>query len=178
MIEKIVNEIIIASRIMKTNSVSAIAGEIGYQPILILNALFAGERSGKWVYVKKKDIIKISEDVEVDQLVVTDALIESRETVEEFITNENGIEVDLTIDELRGFIPMLPELHLKIAIETSKLLTTYELADPKDKDSVYTFVTLKENAFNKWGEKQFDQSKSKVTKIAKKLARKEAKQAK
>src|SRR4051812_22928028 len=130
MIDKIVNEIMIASQIMKTNSVSTIANDLGYQPILIMNALFKGERDGKWVYVKKKDLIKISEDVEIESLVITDGLIESRDTVEEFMANENSIEVDMTFEELHKFIPMLPELHLKIALFTSKKLYEYEYADP------------------------------------------------
>lgn len=176
MTDKIANELIIASKLMKTNVVSEIASEIGYQPILILNALFAGERSGKFVYVKKKDIIKVSEDVELEHLVITDGLAEAREIIEEFITNENGLEVDMTIDELRSFIPSLPEVHLKVAVFTSKFLTTYELSDPKDKESVYEFVTLKENADKQWGTKQFDESKSKVSKLARKAERKATKQ--
>ena len=176
MIDRIINEIIIASRIMKTNSVSTIASDLGYQPILIINALFKGERDGKWVYLKKKDIIKISEDVAVDSLVVTDGLIESREMIEEFIANENSIEVDMSFDELRGFIPMLPELHLKIALYTSDKIYEYEYADPKDKDSVYKFYTLAENKDKLWGAKQFNEDKSLANKAARKIARKAAKQ--
>lgn len=175
MIDKIANELIIASVLMKTNVVSEIASEIGYQPILILNALFKGERDGKFVYIKKKDIIKISPDVAVDSLGVTGGITESREMIEEFIANENSIEVDLAFEELRGFIPMLPELHLKIALFTSRKLGSYEVAEPKDKKSVYTFYSLKENVDKRWGEKQFDASKSLATKVAKKAARKDAK---
>lgn len=168
MIDNITNEIILASQILKTNKLSRIAEELGYQPILILNALFAGERKGKFVYVKKKDIIKIHPDVELDHLVPTDGLVESRQQIEEFIANENSLEVDMSFDELRGFMPMLPELHMRLAIHTSQKLVTYELVDPKDKDSVYIFITLKENADKQWGKKQFDASKSKAKKHAEK----------
>ncbi len=161
MVDKIVNEIIIASQIMKTNSVSRIASELGYQPILIMNALFEGERQGKFVYVKKRDIIKIHESVEIELLTPTEGIEDSREMVELFIANENSIEVDMSFEELRGFIPMLPELHLKIALYTSKKLAHYDIADPKDKESVYTFYTLKENLDKKWGKKQFVEKKKK-----------------
>lgn len=174
MIDKIVNEIIIASVIMKTNNLSAIAEQLGYQPILILNALFQGERDGKLLYIKKRDLIKIHEDVEVEKLAITEDLIASRDQIELFIANENGIEVDLAFEELRGFIPMLPELHLKIALYTSDKLAHYEIADPKDKESVYTFYTLKENADKYWGQKQFDAKKSLPSKVAKKAQRKAA----
>lgn len=171
MIDRIANEIIVASVIMKTNNLSAIASDLGYQPMLILNALFQAERDGKLTYIKKKDLIKIHEDVEIDSLVMTDGLIESREQIEMFIANENSIEVDMSFDELRGFLPMLPELHMKIALYTSRKLASYEFADPKDKDSVYTFYTLKENADKFWGAKQFSIDKSKARKLADKVAR-------
>lgn len=169
MLDQIANEIILASVELKTNVVSKIASNLGYQPILIMNALSVGEKSGKFVYVKKKDIIKISEDVELDALSVTDGLAESRVMIEIFIANQNAIEVDMTTDELHGFVPNLPPVHLSIAIRTSPLLTTYDIADPKDKDSVYTFVTLKDNLDKKFGQKQFDETKpSKFAKTGKK----------
>ena len=168
MIDNITNEIILASQILKTNKLSRIAEELGYQPILILNALFAGESNGKLQYVKKKDIIKIDPDIAYESLLPTEGLVESREQIEEFIANENGLEVDMSFDELRSFMPMLPELHMRLAIHTSQKLATYELADPKDKDSVYMFITLKENADKRWGKKQFDASKSKAKKHAEK----------
>jgi len=159
MIDYIANEIILASQELHTNNLSTIASELGYQPILIMNAVFAAEKSGKFVYVKKKDIIKISEDVDLDSLVVTEGLIESRDQIEMFIANQNVLEVDLSTDELRGFIPMLPEVQMKVAIRSSKRLATYDITDPKDRDSTYTFVTLKENLDRRFGEKQFDESK-------------------
>lgn len=171
MIDRIANEIIIASQIKHTNNLSVIASELGYQPMLILNALFQAERDGKLQYIKKKDTIKIHEDVEVDALAVTDGLAESREQIEMFVANENGIETDMSFEELRQFLPMLPELHMQIALRTSKKLASYQITDPKDKDSVYTFYTLKENEGKRWGEKQFDVKKSKVTKLAKKVAK-------
>jgi len=164
MIDKIANELIIASVIERTNQVQVLAEKIGYQPIVILNALARGEKADKLVYVRKKNIIKINKDVEVGLLAITEYLGESRDMIEEFITNQNAREVDISFEELRTFIPMLPELHLKIALYTSKLLGSYEVADPVDKESVYTFYSLKENVKNRWGEKQFDKKQSIVSK--------------
>jgi len=164
MIDKIANELIIASVIERTNQVQVLAEKIGYQPIVILNALARGEKADKLVYVRKKNIIKINKDVEVGLLAITEYLGESRDMIEEFITNQNAREVDISFEELRTFIPMLPELHLKIALYTSKLLGSYEVADPVDKESVYTFYSLKENVSKRWGEKQFDKKQSIVSK--------------
>lgn len=177
MIDNIVNEIIIASYLLKTNNVNVIASELGYQPILIINALFKGERDGKFVYIKKKQILNISEDVQIEALAVTEGVLENLAVIEEFIANENSIETDMSMDELRTFIPQCPELHIKIGLFVSDKLATYEYADPKDKESVYTFITLKENKDKVWGAKQFDPSKSLASKAAKKAARKAEKQA-
>lgn len=159
MIDQIANEMLIAAEITKSNSVKTIAEGLGYQPILLMNALFKGERDGKFVYVKKKDIIRIPEGIDYKNLAITEGLAESRGVIEDFIANENGLETDLSIDELRMFIPNVPELHVKIAIHTSDKLATYEITDPKDKESTYTFVTLKENVDKRFGLKQFDETK-------------------
>lgn len=162
LIDQIANELIIASQIEHTNEVSKLAEKLGYQPILIMNALYAGEKTGKFKFIAKKDIIKIDGDVTVADLAVTDGLSDSREQVELFIANLNDLEKDIWVDELHhSFIPGLAELHLKIAIYTSPKLTTYELSDPKDKESKYEFVTLVENADKQFGKKQFDYSKKK-----------------
>lgn len=162
MVDEIANELIIASQVEHTNQVSKLAEKLGYQPILIMNALYAGEKVGKFTFVPKKDIIKIDGDVDIANLAVTTGLSESREQVEQFIANINEEEKDMWIDELHhSFIPGLPETHLKIVVFTSPKLATYKLTDPKDKESTYEFVTLKENAAKQFGKKQFDTSKKK-----------------
>lgn len=168
MIDRIANEMIIASHLKKTNQVAPVAEQLGYQPMLILNALYEGEKAGKLTYITKKNIFNVDKDVNVEALLVTDQVAEVREQVEIFMTHQNASEVDMTVDELRSFLPMFPELHMEIALFTSKVLATYELSDPKDKKSVYTFVTLKENEGKFWGKKQFDASKSLVKKHSKK----------
>jgi len=159
MIDQIANEIILSSLLLHTNSVARIAENLGYQPILIMNALYAGERDSKFTYVKKKDIINLSEGIETSHLMITSGLRESQDQIETFITNQNRLQTDLTIEELHAFIPNLPEFHLKLAISSSRELATYEISDPKDKKSVYTFVTLKINEARKFGQKQFDATK-------------------
>lgn len=154
-VDQIANEMVIASLVEHTNNVSKLASELGYKPILIMNALYKGELFKKFKYDSKKDIITISEDLEVEKLAVTESLSDLRAQVEEFIGNMNALEKDMTVDELRMFIPGTPELHVRMSIYTSEKLVTYDLKDPKDKKSVYTFVTLKENADKQYGKKQF-----------------------
>lgn len=168
MIDRIANEIMLASRIMHTNNISAIAGELGYKPMLLINALYFGTESGKFVYDKKKDIITIDPEVVVEQLEVTEGLQELREQIEIFVGYLNGDEKDMSLEEL---VVMLgnstPKLHCQIATATSQKLTAYQLLDPKDKQSEYTFYTLNENKDKLWGQKQFSTADSKAAKRAK-----------
>lgn len=156
MIDQITNELILASVIKKTNKVSTIAGEIGYKPMLIINALYRGQETGKLKYSQKKDIFTIHDDVELEHLTTTEGINEVREQLELFARYMAETEQDVSVEELQmKFLPGTPELHIRIAVYSSKVLTSYEVADPKDRESVYTFVTLKENADKQWGMKQF-----------------------
>lgn len=178
MIDQLANELIITSHLLGTNNIDLIGQEIGYRPLLITNGLYRGQEAGKFVWDKKKNIIVISEDVAVEELDVTEGIRELAEQIEIFITYlNNDTQTDMTLEEMMMFLGGTPTLHIRMAAFVSPKLTTYDIADPKDKESVYTFVTLKENAEQEFGRKQFDASKAKVSKRAKKTARKESKQA-
>lgn len=155
MTDDIANEIMIASHLLHTNNLSRIAEATGHRPILVINAMYAAKRSGKFDYNKKTDTIKISEDVEFDSLSVTEGMREFADVIEEYITNLNAEEKDVSTDELRMVLGMPPEFQLDLAVFAAKKLATYTHADPKDKKSVYTFVTLRENLDKKFGLKQF-----------------------
>lgn len=175
MIDEIANEILIASRIMHTNVVSTIAQEIGYRPMLIITALYKGTEDGKFTYNKKRDTITQGEGVDVDNLLVTEAMRELIDMINQFMHYQNTKEeTDMTIDELAMLIGGIPDLHLKMAVRLSKKLSTYEIADPKDKKSVYTFITLTENLDKKWGKKQFNAKKTKARKHVDRASRKKA----
>lgn len=161
MIEAIANELLLASDLLKTNNVSRIAGEIGYRPLLIINALNYGDDNGKLTWNKKRDTLTPGEGVEVASLSVSEGVSELRDQIEMFMGYTNRRETDMTIDELGVLLGGTPELHIKMAIATSPLLATYELTAPKDKKSVYTFVSLKENADKQWGKKQLVPKKKK-----------------
>ena len=96
-IDSIANELVIASLVKHTNNVSALASELGYKPLLIMNALYHGDRSGKFKYDSKKDIITIDSEVEAEKLAVTESLSDLREQIEQFIYNINLLEKDISI---------------------------------------------------------------------------------
>ena len=166
MIDQIANEMLIAGRILHTNNVSTIAEELGYRPMLIITALYKAAETGKFTYDKKSDTITIGEDIDLNNLQVTEATSELVELVEQFVTYLNTEEKDMTLEELMMLLGGVPILHLKMVAFVSKKLTSYDFTDPKDKKSVYTFITLNENAEKQWGSKQFDAKKSKARKFA------------
>lgn len=168
MFDELANELILASVLLKTNNINVIAEQIGYKPLLITTALYRGNDTGKFVWNKKKNIIQISEDVEIDSLVATDGMNELVNVIEEFMLYVNREEKDQSIEEMQMWLGGTPELHVRMAAKLSKKLSTYEGADPKDKQNVYTFITLNENLDKKWGLKQFDPKNSKAAKLAKK----------
>lgn len=177
MIDQIANEIIITSGLLHTNNVSRIAEQLGYRPMLIITALHKAGDDGKFSYHQKSDTIKISEDVEADKLQCTEATTELSELIEVFMGYLNRDEKDMSVEELQMMLGGVPDFHIRLAVHISDKLDTYEFADPKDKKSVYTFITLKENLDKKFGTKQFDEKQSKARKFADRVV-KEAKKAK
>lgn len=157
-LEQIANELAIMSKITKSNNVSFLAGKLGYRPAMIIVALQIGEDAGLFKYNKKKDLIKVADDKFDDlyKLDVTNNSAEIRDLIERLITIQNTREVDLSTDEIAMLMGFPTEVELlNLPISTSDKLSTYELSSGKDKKSVYTFVTLKENVDKQWGAKQF-----------------------
>lgn len=67
-------------------------------------------------------------------------------------------ENDLTIEEVdgwcQGYAPHDVEIALKTLLE-ERVLGTYDLTDPKDLQSTYTFYTLFEHSEQMWGKTRF-----------------------
>lgn len=171
--DRIANELLIAREVMHTNNVDRIAEVLRYSPILIINALYEGERSGKLVYHRKQKTIDVGEGVEVKSLALTSEFMDAgsginiSEQIEQLIRNLNSDQTDMSAEELSTWLPGSSDVHVKMLAYVNPNLATYEFADPKDKESVYTFITLEENKLRRWGEKQFDSKRSRVAQRAK-----------
>ena len=161
----IANEIAIAREVLGTNNVSTIAEELRYTPVLMINALHAGVRAGKLKYDEKRGTVDIQEEVEVEKLALSEDFYDAgnginlMEEIEQLILNVNQSEKDVSAEELMTWLPGSTDTKIKMIAFTSGKLTTYELTDPKDKKSTYTFLTLKENADKQYGKKQFKKKK-------------------
>ena len=166
MIDRIGNELIVASIVMHTNSVDRIAGELQYSPVLIINALYQAQRDGKIDYNEADKTFAINADVAVESLALTEQFIgndpslDVKKEIIQLIRNLNSTKVDMSAEELSTWLPGASATRLKMFAYTEPTLTTYELADPIDKESVYTFITLKENAGKQFGKNQFNKKKA------------------
>lgn len=175
MIDQIGNEMIVASMVMHTNNVDRIAAVLMYSPVLIINALYAAEDAGKIKYNEKAKTFSIYEDVEPSTLSITEHFlgnepeIDVKEEIVQLIRNLNKDEKDMSAEELSTWIPGSTAERFKIFAYVTPELAMYEIADPKDKQSVYTFLTLKGNEDKLWGKKQFDSKKSLAAKHAREL---------
>lgn len=169
MIDQVANEVIIAAHLLHTNDVNRIAQELGHRPLLIITGLYKAQELGKIEWDEKKDLIKVSPEVTEKLLFTTEATQELTELLDQFIYHMNtNKERDVSVEELTMLLGGVPELHIKMAAFKSDRLSTYELADPADKKSVYTFLTLNKNLEKQWGKNQFDKENSLATKAAKK----------
>lgn len=178
MLDYIANEMLIAKAVMQTNSLDRIAGELQYAPILISNALYDGERSGKLIFNRKSRTIEAGEDVEVQRLAVSPEFfgvgnddINLPEQLELLIRNLNSDQIDMSVEELATWLPGFSPVKIKMMVYLNPVLTSYEVVDPGNKESVYTFISLAENATKLWGQKQFNKKTSKARRHADEVAK-------
>lgn len=153
------------------DTISDLANKLGLSPIFIINALEQGEKMH--LFKRKRD----KKGALTEELIVLEPTDwDKAYTDEEFgpdhqrvrneiiiaVTNANMDEQDLELGTImawcRGVNPSAVETMLALLTNTG-LLRSYELADPGDKKSKYTFYTLGANVNNEWGRKQFKKGK-------------------
>jgi len=167
----IANEMLIAKEVMKTNSVDTIAAQLGYSPMLIINALYQGERDGKLTYNRKQKTFAATEGTDIAALAPGEEFLIAGdfnvgEELEQLVRNLNSEQTDISAEELMGWLG-ISDVRVKMMAFINPRLAMYDLADLKDRKSIYTFITLKENADKRWGETQFKaKGKSDVKKQA------------
>jgi hypothetical protein len=142
-------------------SVSELASSLGYQPLLIMNGLAYGNDMGLFHYKQKED--KITKGKNPWRYQVSGNIRRLAYNVQALVTRENNREMDVSLDVLeQSWLPATSSTHLRLAVrilEYSGEFITYELSDPDDLASLYTFITLKQNIDKNWGVKQFKQKK-------------------
>jgi hypothetical protein len=161
------------SELYPKDTVSEIAAKLGLSPIFIINALDEGEQL-EWFQRKRDKKGAVTEVLEI-LLPINWGIADHdntfgpdhrriRDEIVCAITNANKEEQDIDLGTLmawcRGINPSAVEIVLE-SLTKLNVLGAYDLADPKDVKSIYTFYSLKGNATNQWGTKQFKAKKAK-----------------
>lgn len=143
-----------------TKNVGSIAQLSGLSALLVTNAIFEGERLGLFTVQrdKHKTIEKINvSDEQFEGIAITkgnfgEAVDNLVDEICAFVRDRNSVERDAELYSLQ-LLARAPELMFSTAIEIIRRMddiTIYDFADPKDKKSVYTFLTLTENKDKGW----------------------------
>lgn len=170
-LREIAMQIAIMHELHPKDTISELAAKLMYSPIFIINALDEGEKMELFSRQKDKDMLVASSGVDYSSFVGTELGQENARVQEEIVRviasanqDEQDVE-DKTLELwLRGIRPSDTEIALHVLRQTG-FIATYDLKNPKDKKSHYTFHTLQPNVGKEWGAKQFvEQPKKKSTK--------------
>ena len=155
---EIARQLAVLAILSPEKTISELAHELAYPVLFIVNAVKEGKRAGLFV-----------EDRENDKLILMDAPITDSDSFGEeigtlgdniYILLENVAEEEQDMEEgqLRHWLIGVRKSAIDIALyalKATNAIDTYEITDPKDDKSVYTFITLKHNVGKQWGIKQF-----------------------
>lgn len=154
--KQIRDQIVKANKLHPDWTISRIASELGYSPLFIIEALHLGEIEGDFKRDEEKDtLVDVQWPERVSSSELLDDLYESiHKVVGYFNAKEMDIEEGLMWQWLNGVRPLMIEFTIDDLVMGDKI-AKYDLTDPKDEKSVYTFLTLPENKDKQWGRKQF-----------------------
>lgn len=137
-----------------------IAQELMYPPLFLINALDLGVSRGVLEHDYESDELKVVKEPASTHM--GEEVNWLKNALEDKVRYENDRENDLSLGLVQqwctGVRPSAAELALRRLV-LDRVLAEYELTDPKDKDSVYTFYTLIGNKDKQWGKKQFKSEK-------------------
>lgn len=137
-------------------TMAGLATELMYPPLFLINALEYGKTLGILEHDYKTDKVTVLKDAPTTHMGMEVTMLMN--ALEDKIRYENAKEQDLTLGLIQqwctGVRPSAAELALRRLV-LDNVLYEYDLADPKDKKSVYTFYTLVENKDKNYGKKQF-----------------------
>lgn len=156
---QIARQLAILNEMHPKQSIKQLAGRLGFSPIYIINALDEGERMGLFTRNKKNSSIKNHQiELNYQDLDLGDDITQILMAIERVIGDANDDEQDVESKTLEfwcvGINPAITEMCIYI-LKEANIIAEYELSDPKDEKSKYTFYSLYGNEQNKWGKKQF-----------------------
>lgn len=164
--KEIVFQIAAMHELHPKDTVSELAGKLMLSPIFIINALDEGEsmemfqrqRDKKGGVTEVLDTLApldwenmLGDEFGQDIVRVQNEILRAIASAN---VEENDIEDGTLMAWCRGIKPSAIELAMHYLYKKN-IIDHYDLADPADKKSVYTFHSLAVNVGNKWGSKQF-----------------------
>lgn len=158
--QELANQLSVLAELHPEMTVSELAAALAISPIFVVNALAVGVREKMFEHDQPEDMIKITSPMEFGKSIdifgpeIDRIAEEILVTIENLNVKEEDIEEGKLISWCRGIRPSAVEIAL-FALERTGYIAKYDLKDPKDEKSVYTFYTLPDNADNFWGLKQF-----------------------
>jgi hypothetical protein len=168
--KEIVWQIAILHELHPKESVSELAGRLMLSPLYVINALDEGEKMELFQRQRDKkgavtEVIDTISPIDWKNLEGDVAGSDIQRLQAEILraintanADENDIEDGMLQAWCRGIKPSAIEIALCFLFKGG-LIDHYDLADPGDKKSVYTFHSLRPNAENQWGSKQFKKPK-------------------
>jgi hypothetical protein len=133
-----------------------LAGELMYPPLFLINALDKGKQLGVFEHDYETDELRLVGEFE--SVYMGGEVTSLMGAILVKVGQLNGKEEDVSLGLLQswcmGVRPSAAELALR-RLTLDKSLAEYDLVDPKDEKSVYTFYTLYKNRGEQWGKKQF-----------------------
>lgn len=163
---EIVWQIVMMHELYPKAKISELAVKLMLSPIFIINALDLGEQME--MFQRKRDKKgQVTEVLESLLVIDWDAVngeefgkdnVRIQNEILRAIGSANADENDIEDNMLQSWCRGLKPCEIEIAItllEKQNIIGSYELADPKDKKSVYKFYSLMVNVSNLWGKKQF-----------------------
>lgn len=163
--EQIAWQLVLLANKHPEKTISELARMLAYPPLFIIAGLEYGEaellfsrnREDDMIYPRKSALQAYDRTADSSAL-LGDEIDEVQNEIIYVLKVNNERYDDIETGKLAYWLQGVSTGAQEIALEGLKrdgLIDVYELPDPKDAKSVYEFITLPQNADNKWGKKQF-----------------------
>jgi len=160
-------QIVVMKEMHPKDTISKLAERLMFSPIFMINALDEGEKLGLFSRIKDEDQLTTVVPIKYSILMGLEFGKENFRIQNELVrviasANKDKSDVESgTLDFwTRGIRPADLEIALHVLRKVG-FIAKYDLVNPKDKDSTYTFYTMRVNEGKEWGKKQFTADKKK-----------------
>ena len=172
--QELARQIAVMVELYPGKTTSEIAGELGYSPLFIINAINEAERMELLKNDRENDKLSLVAPVDYEENggeVFGSENLRLQDEIIRAVSDANAQEQDIELETMKYWCAGIRPSAFEIALHVLKQLgfiVTYKLADPYDPKSVYEFLTLANHKDERWGSKQFKKPESKKQKKVKK----------